>query len=83
MTPVGLSWVQCVVSPKKPTAHVKSGFLKIRATEAQLERWQRAGELAHLENEELDYSSWVRWTLNAAAKELEERHPLKRGKSVR
>jgi hypothetical protein len=62
------------VSPKKPKSHVKNEWLKVRATTVQLERWQRAAKLARLENDEVDYSNWVRTTLNDAAKALESRH---------
>jgi len=61
---------------------MKNDFLKIRATTEQIERWRRASELARLDNDELDYSSWVRTTLNEAAKVLEERHGAGRGKGA-
>lgn len=68
------------MTARMPRSRIKSDFLKIRATTDQLERWRRASELARLDNDELDYSSWVRTTLNEAAKALEERHGTKAAK---
>lgn len=60
------------MSPKKPKAQRKDGWLKVRATLDQLERWQAAADLARQKNDELDHSSWVRTTLNDAARLLED-----------
>ena len=71
-----------LVSPtKKPKAQVKNDWLKVRATDDQLERWREAAEVARQENEELDFSAWVRTILNSASRALLDGE--KRGKATR
>lgn len=67
------------VGQKRKAAERKDDYLRVRVTEVQLERWQAAANLAREENDEIDFSTWVRGTLNAEARRLEER----RGKGGR
>lgn len=53
---------------KKDPADVKDSWLKVRVTEDRLDRWREAAQKAkeHEDSDDLDFSEWVRRTLNRA-----------------
>jgi hypothetical protein len=63
---------RCVAPARKEPDDVKAEFLKIRVTTDRLRRWKEAAAAAkaYEENEDLDFSAWVRRALNRVA-ELE------------
>jgi len=73
--------------PKKPDQERRSALLKVRVTEEQLERYRKAAELAREDDENLDFSDWVRKWLNIGAR-FEfgsaglEPHPIREGISA-
>ncbi len=60
---------------------MKSDFLRIRSTQERLQRWREAAAKAKdfEDDDDLDFSAWVRRTLNEAM-EREAKRYEKRGK---
>jgi hypothetical protein len=63
---VGTLWV--VTPVRKDPDDVKSDFLKVRTTQERLQRWREAATRAkeYEDDDDMDFSAWVRRALNEA-----------------
>jgi hypothetical protein len=78
-TPLAV-YIERMVRPRKDAQEVKSAWLKVRTTAEQLEGFQEAARLAGELDGEIEFSQWVRRTLEAERRRLLERaQPRRKG----
>jgi hypothetical protein len=68
---MGVRLLATAVTPPKKAADRKGLHLKVRVTEERLKRWKAAAAAAreHEDEEDLDFSAWVRRALNRAERD--------------